>query len=148
MGVNVNTAVNFAAISNEMATAVAGWMNGSIQIIDPNTADQTWDPVTNEYTGGTADIIWSGPARIQHLTTNKLVDAGFVEIDVRKMRFQIPNDPELPFIRKGLQIIVTDGGSDSMLEQLSYVVTSAVNSSYAWLRTINAEVDMKSVAFQ
>jgi hypothetical protein len=55
-------------------------------------------------------------------------------------------DTEMGFVRNGLQVIVTDGGSDPELEQLSYVITSAINSSYAWSRTIEAEVDVKSVA--
>lgn len=148
MGVYANSNVDFAAISSEMAGTVAHWMNGSIEIIDPNTEEQTWNPVTNEYTGGASTVVWSGPARIQHLSANSLVDAGYTEVSIRKMRFQIPNENGLPFIRKGLQIIVTDGGSDSQLEQFSYVVTSAINSSYAWLRTIDAEVDTKAVAFQ
>jgi len=49
-------------------------------------------------------------------------------------------------IRKGLQVKVTDGGEDHVLESLQFVVSSAVNSSYGWNRTIECDVDVKSVA--
>lgn len=146
MGVYANANVNFSAISNEMAETTSFWMNGYIQIIDSNTDEQTWNPVTNEYTGGSSTVLWSGPARIQHLKNESMPDIGFSQTSIRGVRFQVPNDESLPFVRKGLQIIVIDGGSDKYLEDLSYVVTSAINSSYAWLRTIEAEVDMKAVA--
>lgn len=149
-GINVgvfNNGVDFTAMGAEMAKTALPWMNGSIQIIDPNTEDASWDAWTNEYiSGGSGTVLWSGPARIQHLRSEILSEVGFSENGVRKIRLQIPLGGEAPFIRKGLQIIVTDGGNDTELEQLLFVVTSSVNSSYAWLRTIEAEVDVKSVA--
>jgi hypothetical protein len=90
--------------------------------------------------------LWQGPARIQHLTSDTSPVVGLSEIGVRGIRVQVPLDPELGFVRKGLQVIVVDGGSDVELEQLQFVVTSAINSSYAWVRTIECEVDVKSVA--
>lgn len=146
MGVFANGGINFAAISDEMRSTMLPWMNGTVQIVDPNVNNQEWDAFTNEYTGGTATVLWQGPARIQHLSSETSADAGYSEIGIRGIRLQIPMDAELGFIRKGLQVIVTDGGSDPELEQLSYVITSAINSSYAWGRTIEAEVDVKSVA--
>jgi hypothetical protein len=91
-------------------------------------------------------VIWSGPARIQHLKTETTPEVGFSQIGIRGIRLQVPLDEAAGFIRKGLQVIVTDGGNDYELEQLSFVITSAINSSYAWLRTIEAEVDVKSIA--
>ena len=148
-GINVgvfNNGVDFSAMGAEMAKTALPWMNGSIQIVDPNVENATWDPWTNEYTGGSSTVLWSGPARIQHLKTEMLPEAGFSQVSIRGIRVQIPLGGEAPFIRKGLQIIVTDGGNDVELEQLQFVVTSAINSSYAWLRTIEAEVDVKSIA--
>jgi hypothetical protein len=148
-GINVgvfNNGVDFSAMGAEMAKTALPWMNGSIQIVDPNVDNATWDPWTNEYTGGSSTVLWSGPARIQHLKTEMLPEVGFSQVSIRGIRVQIPLGGEAPFIRKGLQIIVTDGGNDVELEQLQFVVTSAINSSYAWLRTIEAEVDVKSIA--
>jgi hypothetical protein len=145
MGV-FNAGIDFSAMGAEMAKTALPWMNGSIQIVDPNVDNATWDPWTNEYTGGSSTVLWSGPARIQHLKTEMLPEVGFSQVSIRGIRVQIPLGGEAPFIRKGLQIIVTDGGNDVELEQLQFVVTSAINSSYAWLRTIEAEVDVKSIA--
>lgn len=146
MGVFVGGGIDFASISREMRGTMLPWMNGTVQIVDPNSENQTWDPFTNEYTGGGSTVLWQGPARIQHLKADSTPVVGYSEIGIRGIRFQIPMDSELGFIRKGLQVIVIDGGSDPELEQLSYVITSAINSSYAWGRTIEAEVDVKSVA--
>ena len=146
MGVFVGGGLDFAAISAQMGNTILPWMNATIQIVDPNIQDQEWDPFTNEYEGSSSVVLWQGPARIQHLTSETNPVVGLSEIGVRGIRLQVPLDPELGFVRKGLQVIVLDGGSDPELEQLQFVVTSAINSSYAWIRTIECEVDVKSVA--
>lgn len=145
MGV-FNQSLDFAAAAAAMAATVRMWMNGSIQIIDPNVGDGTWNEWTNTETGGEPTVIWSGPARIQHLKNDTVNDIGFSQTGTRGIRVQVPLDVEAGFIRNGLQIIVTDGGNDYELEQLQFTITSAVNSSYAWLRTIEAMVDVKSIA--
>lgn len=145
MGV-FNNGINFSAMGAEMAKTSLPWMNASIQIVDPNIENSSWNAWTNEYTGGTGTVLWSGPARIQHLRTELMPEVGFSQAGIRGIRVQIPLGGDAPFIRKGLQIIVTDGGNDVELEQLQFVITSAINSSYAWLRTIEAEVDVKSIA--
>lgn len=146
MGVFIGGGLDFAAISAEMGKTMLSWMNATVQIIDPNVEDTEWDPFTNEYIGGTATVLWQGPARIQHLAATGTPDVGYSELGIRGIRLQVPMDPELGFVRKGLQVIVTDGGSDVELEQLQFVIKSAINSSYAWVRTIECEVDVKSVA--
>lgn len=146
MGTFTGGAVDFAAVSAQMASTMLSWMNATIQIIDPNVNEQEWDPFTNTYTGGNATVLWQGPARIQHLSSESLPEVGYNQVGIRGIRLQVPMDPELGFVRKGLQVVVTDGGSDVELEQLQFVVTSAINSSYAWVRTIECEVDVKSVA--
>jgi hypothetical protein len=138
--------VSFANIGADMASTVRLWMNATIQIVDPNVGDGVWNPYTNTETGGEHTVIWQGPARIQHLKSDTSPIVGYSEVGIRGIRLQIPLDPAAGFIRKGLQIIVTDGGNDYELEQLQFVISSAVNSSYAWIRTIEAEVDVKSIA--
>jgi len=146
MGTFTGGSIDFAAISTEMRSTMLPWMNGAIQIVDPNVDEQEWNPFTNTYTGGSSTVIWSGPARIQHLSSETTPTVGYTQTGIRGIRIQVPMDTEMGFVRNGLQVIVTDGGSDPELEQLSYVITSAINSSYAWSRTIEAEVDVKSVA--
>lgn len=138
--------LNFESIGAYMGDTMRLWMNATIQIVDPNTGDATWNEWTNTETGGTPTVIWSGPARIQHLKNMSTPDVGYSQVGIRGIRLQVPIDASAGFIRKGLQVIVTDGGNDYELEQLSFVITSAINSSYAWIRTIEAEVDVKSIA--
>jgi hypothetical protein len=145
MGV-FNQSMNFTAIGSEMAGVMRSWMNATIQIVDPNTDSAIWDEWTNTETGGEPTVIWSGPARIQHLSAQSNANVGFSEVGIRGIRVQVPLDVEAGFIRKGLQVIVTDGGNDYELEQLQFVIASAINSSYAWGRTIECHVDVKSIA--
>lgn len=146
MGTFTSGAVDFASVSAQMASTMLSWMNATVQIVDPNTADAEWDPFTNQKVGGEPTVLWQGPARIQHLSAETLPEVGYSQVGIRGIRLQVPMDPELGFVRKGLQVVVVDGGSDVELEQLQFVVTSAINSSYAWVRTIECEVDVKSVA--
>jgi hypothetical protein len=146
MGVFTSGGMNFAAISTEMRKTMLPWMNATIQIVDPNIAESNWDPFTNTETGGEPTVIWQGKARIQQLTRFTPAEVGYDSTTNRKIRLQVPMDPALGFIRKGLQVIVLDGGSDIELEQLQFVVMASINSSYAWNRTIECEVDLKSVA--
>ncbi len=146
MGTFTSGAVDFASVSAHMASTMLSWMNATVQIVDPNTAEGEWDPFTNTETGGEPTVLWQGPARIQHLSSEATPVVGYSQVGIRGIRLQVPMDPDLGFVRKGLQVIVTDGGSDVELEQLQFVITSAINSSYAWVRTIECEVDVKSVA--
>lgn len=146
MGVFASGGINFSAISDEMRATMQHWFNATIQIVDPNVEDLEWDVYSNAQTGGTKTVIWSGQARVQHLKNDSMPVVGYSQTDIKGIRIQLPYDAELGLIRKGLQIIVTDGGSDPVLEQLGFVITSSVNSSYAWNRTIECEVDLKSVA--
>ena len=146
MPISQNSPIDFAAISQEMALATQRWMNATINIVDPNVSNQEWDPFTNTYTGGTETELWSGSARIQPLGAgdNPETDYAFSSAGTRRVRMQVKIDPTRDFIRKGLRVRVTDGGQDSDLELLDFVVTNAINSSYAWLRTIECEADVKS----
>jgi len=146
MGTFTSGGIDFAAISTEMRSTMLPWMNGTIQIVDPNIGEQEWNAFTNEYSIDTSEVLWQGPARIQHLSGETMPVVGMSQIGVRGIRLQVPFDAELGFVRKGLQVIVIDGGSDPELEQLQFVVTSSVNSSYAWGKTIECEVDVKSIA--
>lgn len=146
MGTFTGGAIDFAAISTEMRSTMLPWMNGTVQIVDPNIGEQEWNAFTNEYSTDTAQVLWQGPARIQHLNSTQTPYVGMSQVSIRGIRLQIPMDTDLGFVRKGLQVIVIDGGSDPELEQLQFVVTSSINSSYAWGKTIECEVDVKSVA--
>jgi hypothetical protein len=124
MAISKSSKIDFAAISAEMGDIAARWFNGTIQIVDPNLDTLTFDPWTNTSTG-TETVLWTGLA-------------------TRRVRFQVPLDPARSFVRAGLVINVTDGGQFPDLVNLQFNISSAVNSSYAWLLTIECEADVKS----
>lgn len=146
MPISSSNPIDFAAIAVEMRGAVARWYNATIQIIDPNTRDQAWNLTTNTFTNNPATVLYTGPARIQPVGADKMPDLGITQGGTRGIRVQVPYDANLPLIRKGLQVKVTNGGEDHVLESLQFVVSSAINSSYGWNRTIECEVDVRSVA--
>ena len=146
MPISSSSPIDFAAIALEMRSTVARWYNASVQIIDPNIEDQTWDPETNTYTGNPAVVLWSGSARIQPLREARTPDLVVTQGAIHGIRVQVPYDASLPLIRKGLQVKVVDAGEDAVLASLQFVVRSAINSSYGWNRTIECDVDVKSVS--
>jgi len=146
MAISKNTGIDFAKIALEMRSITERWYNASVEIIDPNLEDQAWNMATNTFTNAPESTLWSGKARIQPLG-NGSVDSGLImQNGISAIRVQIPYDVDLPLIRKGLQVKVTDGGEDHVLESLQFVVRSAVNSSYGWNRTIECDVDVKSAS--
>ena len=146
MPISSSNPIDFAAIAVAMRGTVARWYNAEIQIIDPNTRDQTWDMETNTFTNSPATILYTGAARIQPLREAKTPDMEITQGSIHGIRVQVPYDASVGFIRKGLQVVVTNGGEDAILEDLQFTVRSAINSSYGWNRTIECDVDVKSVA--
>lgn len=144
MAISKNTGIDFAKIAIEMRAITERWYNASVEIIDPNLEDQTWDYATNTYTNNPASSIWSGKARIQPIASESLVDLDVAQGSVRKLRIQVPYDESLPLIREGLQIVVTDGGENLQLENVMITVRGAINSSYGWNTTIECNVDIKN----
>lgn len=136
--------VNFAGISAEMGPIAQRWFNGSIEIVDPNLDDLSYDPWTNTSTGS-ATVLWSGEARIQPVAYDTSdSEAGKYLTAARRVRFQVPLDETRAFVRGGLEVRVTDGGQFADLEGVQFIVSSAVASSYAWLLSIECVADMKS----
>jgi hypothetical protein len=127
-----------------MSGIVSRWFNGTIQIVDPNLENLVWDEWTNTSTGSEI-VLWTGEARIQPISYNTgNPDGGKSVLATRRVRFQVPLDETRAFVRAGLMVRVTDGGQFTDLQDLQFNVSSAVNSSYAWLLTIECEADVKS----
>ena len=143
MAISKSSKIDFAAISAEMGSIAERWFNGTIQIVDPNLDDLTFDPWTNSSTG-TETVLWTGDARIQPINITRDLESGMSILANRRVRFQVPLDPTRSFVRAGLVINVTDGGQFPDLENLRFNISSAINSSYAWLLTIECEADVKS----
>lgn len=148
MAISKNTPIDFAKIAVEMRSIAARWYNAQIQIIDPNTRelDDYWDPATNTYSQATETVLWSGSARIQPVRNARTPDLGITQGAIESVRVQVPYDADLSLVQKGMRINITDPGEDAVLASLQLVVRSAINSSYGWNRTIECDVDVKSVA--
>jgi len=144
MAISRASKIDFAAIGSEMSGIVSRWFNGAIQIVDPNLDSITFD-AWNNTTTGTETVLWSGEARIQPISYNTGdPGAGKSVLATRRVRFQVPLDETRAFVRSGLMIRVTDGGQFTDLLEINFNISSAVNSSYAWLLTIECEADIKS----
>lgn len=146
MAITGDNAINFASIAAEMRKTVASWYNAEIEIVDPNTANITWDIATNSYTGDAATLVWSGKARIQPTVRISSSNNEIYDPAVRYLTVQIPYDNSNEYIRSGMSIRITDGGENSFLQELQLSIDSAINSSYGWNTTIRCSVDTKSVA--
>jgi hypothetical protein len=146
MAVSSSSPIDFASIAMEMRAAVARWYNAQIEIIDTNIREQEWDEFTNDYISNSETVIWSGSARVQPIKTERLPDMDIMQGAVQGVRIQVPYDANLSLIREGMQVRITDGGEDVVLENLILTVRSAINSSYGWNRTIECDADVKSTA--
>lgn len=148
MAISKSSSIDFAKIATEMRSIVARWYNAEVRIVDPNVRelDSYWDPETNEYSQGTETLVWSGTARIQPLRRATEPDLGVTQGAVESIRVQVPYDNTLGLIRKGMRVVVTNGGENHVLESLEFVVLSAINSSYGWNTTIECDADIKAVA--
>jgi hypothetical protein len=119
-------------------------MNGTIEIVDPDLENMVWDEWTNEASGSEV-VLWSGSARIQQVAYDtRDPDAGRSVLANRRVRFQVPLDETRDFVHAGLVVRVTDGGQFPDLEKIQFTISSAINSSYAWLLTIECDADVKS----
>lgn len=144
MPVSSSAPIDFNKISAEMSVTAQRWMNGAIEIVDPNLESIVFDPWTND-SSGTEVVLWSGNARIQQIAyETRDPDGGKSMLANRRVRFQVPLDETRSFVRAGLVVRVTDGGLFPDLEKMQFSVSSAINSSYAWLLTIECEADVKS----
>src|SRR6056297_3416473 len=101
MPVSRSSKIDFAGISAEMGPIVQRWFNGSIEIVDPNLDDLSYDPWTNTSTGSET-VLWSGEARIQPIAYDtRDSDAGRSLTASRRVRFQVPLDDTRDFVRAG-----------------------------------------------
>jgi hypothetical protein len=144
MPVSSSAPIDFSKISAEMGATAQRWMNGAIEIVDPNLESLVFDPWTND-SSGTEVVLWSGSARIQQVASDtRDPDGGKSVLSNRRVRFQVPLDETRAFVRAGLVVRVTDGGLFPDLENMEFSISSAINSSYAWLLTIECQADVKS----
>ncbi len=146
MAISKSSVIDFAKIATEMRDIVARWYNATVEVVDPNTGDLTWNISTNSYTGDAATTVWSGTGRIQPIRSASEPNGRVYDPSMRPVLIQIPYDNSLDYIRPGMTVRVTDGGENHYLEELEISIVSTMNSSYGWNTTLECSVDTKSVA--
>lgn len=126
-----------------VGAVLAPFFNAQIQIVNPNSASVTdYDPDTD--TGDTIApvLICTSPARITKVRFPKEAQTPVSTTGVSRFRFQLPRDPTRPFIPAGWQVIVTDGGKETQLEQVTYTVLMSLNDSWAPITTIECQAEI------
>lgn len=123
--------------SEEILEAAREEFNAVVTIKEPDVLG-TYDPVLNTRTGGSvgATLISSRAARVQHVGQPRERNDGNGWSTERRIRMQfeiLPGDPVIP---KGVVAVVENGGEDPQLEEFTYQVLNAINSSHAALRTV------------
>lgn len=118
---------------------------GWIHIIDP-----TQTVVATNFDTGvrtvTATPIWSGYARIQPIRNSVSTWRASNPTTTRIVQFwpdMFPNEQAID-LKPGLRIAVEEGGNDPWLVEYQYTIVGAVNSTQAWQRTIDAQVDLEN----
>lgn len=104
------------------------------------------DPIAG--TGDTViGIIWAGPARVQHLRAPQKFATEYQAEANRSFRFQLPKDGGVPFLPQGTsaRVLSTGEDGDPDLEELIYVVDSAINASFQAVKTVELTSTMHPV---
>ena len=123
-------------------------MLASVQIYNPATGSQEYDPETNSWTGSTTPL-YEGRARIQPVNAvNEVMDT-YNPTFLKTVRVQIAYNKNIledgvnpmPDIRPNDRMMVTEAAYNPTLEKFVYVVTDVMNSSNAWERTLICRVD-------
>lgn len=145
MGVYANAGIDFTAIGSGMAESMSAWLNAEVEIFDANMRDLEWDPVTNAYGEDVETVIWSGKARIQPVSNVGKPYVGAQSGSIRNVLLHVPIAEVGDDVKPGMMIRVKESGNDPFLANSIFVIESAVNSSYAWVRTLFCTSDIKNV---
>lgn len=139
--------INIRAISEAMQPVVEDWFDSTIQIIDPNITAGTFNRMTNTTTGRNPEVLWEGPARIQAMRWPNVATTRQEAVSIRTVVFHIPVSDEIDpeFIQEGFRVHVLTSDMSPELAHGLYVITSSINSSYAWDRRIETMMDQGAV---
>jgi len=113
----------------------------SVQIYNPENSQQSYDPVTNTWSGEKS-ILWEGNARIQPVgaagdTGDTYNPTLFQTI---KVQFTRSGTESIDF-RPGNRMIVTSTKFNDALKGFIYSVTGVMSSSNPWEVTLMCRVD-------
>lgn len=128
----------------------------TIEIYNPESGSSVYDPATNTWSG-TTTLLWVGKARIQPRSSSarigeagniiRAIDPGasqIVEVHIGLRENQLDgSDGEMPDLRPGNRMLVTDSPIDPQLLNFEFVVRSVINSSNPWHRALLCEVNQE-----
>lgn len=139
--------IDIRAVSEAMQPVIEQWFNAEIQIIDPHIDGGSFNRLTNTKTRVTPDVLWQGVARIQAVRWPNVATSRQEAVSTRTVVFQIPISEDInpAFIQEGYRVHVVDGGMNPEFESGLFVITTTVNSSYAWNRRIETMMDQGAV---
>lgn len=134
--------IDLRAVSETMQPVVAEWYNAVIELVKPDITGGAFDRANNTKER-TPEIFWSGPARIQAMRWPNVATARQEAVSARTVVFHLPLSTDLDpkLVHEGWRIKVLDGGMAPEFEGGLFVITGAVNSSYAWDRRIETIMD-------
>jgi hypothetical protein len=134
--------VDTFAISREMRQAVGLWQNAHILIINPGP-NATYLRDKNN-----AAFVWDGMARVQPYRREVPAAAVGNPTTNQSVRFQVDfeRDGLIPDILTGFRVLVLDDVElpDPYISEYEHIVNSALNSSMAWVRTIETQVNTEA----
>lgn len=119
------------------------FMNAEVCFYQVDGDDNDWSSTSN----ATITILWRGKARVQQLRAPRDTSAEYQTSDSRSFRFQLDPRDDVPAIYSGAKARVINGGRDSDLENLSFVVDSAINSSHMAVRTVELTANLRPMAW-
>lgn len=128
----------------EEAILLAATQFMSARVCFYEVSEDDYDPITGEG-GVTAEIVWSGKARVQQLRSPQEFATEYEASSNRTFRFQLDPRDSLPDLYQGAKARVLDGGRDAGLEHLGFTVTSAINSSHMAVRTVELMSTMRLI---
>ena len=124
-------------------SSLSDFQNATIQIIDPSLLTKVYDYETNTYTVTGDGVVYTGQARVQPQRGAR--DEQFMVGDPSAAKYilvQIPSS-EVDFIKRGFQVMVTDGGRNPSLVNFLFTVVADVNSSHMASHTFECVVDVE-----
>jgi len=125
-----------------------GLQLAQIEIYNPASGEQTYDPTTNTWSGSKTTT-YTGPARVQPISNAGDAGDTYNPTLFQNVRIEIPYGKntlsgtagEVPDVRPNDRVIVTSSPYNSVLTKFVFTVIGVMNSSNAWERTLLCRVD-------
>lgn len=141
---------DYAAVREYMEPKVKPFIQGKawIHIIDPTLID-VYNDIPAGTTTVTGDPIWSGWARVQPLRNTVSTWRATNPTTTRIVQFwpdEFPVEQQIDLAKAGLRIAIEALGdnNDPWLAEYQYVIVGGINSTQAWQRTLDTQVDLEN----